>query len=145
MTVRLIKLVLKSFGVVVTLLVAMITIAILVLDDNDYRKISIYLADRFTGRTVAIDGPFSLTVSMHPTLSVSGVRIDNPSWATQPYLAQIGHLNVQMSLRQLLLGKLSVPLLAVSDAQVNLEINADGLRSWTNDEFFLQFRLRINN
>ncbi|MEO9782233.1 MAG: AsmA family protein [Sedimentitalea sp.] len=133
MTVRLIKLVLKAFGVIVTLLVALITIAILVLDDNDYRKISIYLAERFTGRTVAIDGPFSLTVSMHPTLSVSGVRIDNPSWATQPYLAQIGHLNVQMSLRQLLLGKLSVPLLAVSDAQVNLEINADGLRSWTND------------
>ncbi|OSP53659.1 AsmA family protein [Pseudoruegeria sp. SK021] len=132
MAVQLIRWFLKSVGVIVGCLVVSVSAALLILDDDDYRRISVYVVERLTGRTVEISGPFSLDVSMQPTLTVSDLRVGNPAWATHPYLAQFGHLEIQLSLRPLLSGTLSVPRLVVSDTQVYLETNANGDHSWTS-------------
>jgi hypothetical protein len=129
---RVIRAVVITVGAVFTLLAGSTATAILLLDDDDYRQISVYLAQRLTGWTVAIDGPFSLNVSLQPSLAVSDVRVENPSWATQPYLAQVGHLEIQLALRPLLSGTLSVPRFVLEDAEFHLESGTNGERNWTS-------------
>lgn len=128
---RAIRWLLVGLGAVVTLITTVAVAALLFLDDEDYRRISVYLAERYTGRDVAIEGPVSLDLSLRPELSVSGLSVANPAWATEPQLARIDHLEIQLALWPLLSGTISVPRLLVSDAQFSPEIDADGARSWS--------------
>ena len=130
MAIRAVKWILAAFGALVALVAALVVAAVLLLDEDDYRRISAQLAEHYTGREVSIDGPLSVKLSMQPTLSVSGLRVANPAWATQRYLAQVGHLEIQIALRPLLSGVLSVPRLVLADTQFNPETSAGGEHSW---------------
>lgn len=130
MLVRIFGRILAAFLALGTLMAAIVIAALVLLDADDYRRFTIYLAERFTGRDVEISGPFSLDISTQPTFSVSGLSVANPSWADEPDLAQVGQLEVQLALWPLLSGKISVPRLALSDARFAPEVGADGQQSW---------------
>jgi hypothetical protein len=127
---RVLRVTLVIAGAVILFLAGSAAALLTVLSDNDYRQIAIYLAERATGRAVTIEGPFSLRMTPEPSLTASDVRVANPSWASQPDLARIGHLEVQMALRPLLSGTLLIPHLVLEDADFELEKAVDGTSNW---------------
>lgn len=122
---------LVTVGAVLVILVGSAAALIAVLDDDDYRRITAYVVERLTGRTLTVDGSFTFDLSLEPTLAVSNMRVSNPSWAMKPDLARIGRLEIQLALTPLLSGTLLIPRLVLEDADFDLETGADGLRNWT--------------
>jgi uncharacterized protein involved in outer membrane biogenesis len=127
---RVLRIALLTFVAAVLLLVASAAALLAFLNDADYRRIATWLAERETGRRVTIGWPFSFQLSLEPTLAASDVRVANAAWTSQPDLARIGHLEVQVALRPLLSGTLLIPHLALEDADFELERNADGMPNW---------------
>jgi uncharacterized protein involved in outer membrane biogenesis len=127
---RVLRMAVVIVGALVLLLAGSVAALLAVLNDENYRHIATYLAERATGRAVTIEGPFSFHVGLEPSLSASDIRVANPPWASQPDLARIGHLEVQLALRPLLSGALLIPRLVLEDADFELEKGADGKTNW---------------
>lgn len=128
--VRVLKILLVTFAAAVVFVVGAATTLLMVLDDDDYRGIAAYLVKRQTGRTMVVDGKFAFRPSLEPSLTMSDVRLDNPSWASQKDLARIGHLEIQVALKRLLSGTLLIERLVLEDANFELETGADGVSNW---------------
>ncbi|UCG07908.1 MAG: AsmA family protein [Desulfobacterales bacterium] len=86
------------------LCMALVAAALLVLDDNDYRKLAIWSVEQVAGYKMIIEGPFAVDVSNELSLSAAGIRFESTFGGTQPYLTSIGQLNVSLALKPLLLG-----------------------------------------
>ena len=53
-------------------------------------------------RPVVIDGTVEVELGTAPMLQLTGLRIDNPSWAEAPTMLRIERAEVQIALRPLL-------------------------------------------
>ena len=127
---RVLRVALVIAGVVVLLLAGSTAALLTLLSDEEYRHLATWLVERETGRKVAIEGQFSLHVSLQPSLTASDVRVANLGWASHPDFARIGHLELQLALRPLLSGTLLIQRLIVEDADFRLEKSADGSTNW---------------
>ncbi len=117
------------------LLVGLVVVAFLALavvwatfDDEGYRRLAVRGVEAFTGCTMTVDGAFSLTLSARPRLSAEGIRIEARDGDPPPSLKEIGKLNVQLDLSQLISGNLVVPELMAEDVVLMISVNhpADG-------------------
>ncbi|MFC7287249.1 AsmA family protein [Herminiimonas glaciei] len=75
-------------------------------------------------------GGLSLDLLPYPRLRARDVRISNPDWAKDKYLLQADEVRARLSLLPLLRGNVVVEGLLVKGLQLNLEVAADGRRSW---------------
>lgn len=75
-------------------------------------------------------GGLSLDLLPYPRLRARDVRISNPDWAQDKYLLQADEVRARLSLLPLLRGNVVVEGLLVRGLQLNLEVTADGRRSW---------------
>lgn len=122
--------ILKIVLALVVLVVAGLAVFIATLDVNQYKdRIATTLQDA-TGREVTLSGEMDLALGLTPALVVEGATIGNPDWASEPDMASIGRLEAQVELLPLLQGTLKVVRLALVDATVALETNADGAGNW---------------
>jgi len=104
---------------------------LLTLDPNDYKENIAALVDRWTGRTLVLDGRVDLDLGMQTTLELTDARLSNPDWATEPYMAQISRAKVVLDARSLLDGPIVVELIELEDASLHLESLEDGRDNWT--------------
>jgi uncharacterized protein involved in outer membrane biogenesis len=126
--------ILKIVLALVVLVVAGLAVFIATLDVNQYKdRIASTLRDA-TGREVTLSGDMDLALGLTPALVVEGATIGNPDWASEPNMASIGRLEAQVELLPLLQGTLKVVRLALVDATVALETNADGTGNWAFGE-----------
>jgi uncharacterized protein involved in outer membrane biogenesis len=97
-------------------------------DDEDYRRLAVRGVEAFTGYAMTVDGAFSLTLSARPRLSAEGIRIEARDGDPPPPLKEIGKVNVQLDLPQLVFGRLVVPELMAEDVVLAIAVNnpADG-------------------
>jgi len=84
-------------------------------------------------RDVEIDGAVEVTLGSQPTLSLSQIQVDSPSWATEPALLRVAKAEVQIALRPLLDGVLLLPRVALDGVTVELETDADGRHNWQSE------------
>ena len=87
-----------------------------------------------TGRSFAIDGDVWLYWLQGPRVTIDGVRLGNPAWASTPQMASVGHVDTTVSLLNLLDSRVVLPRLIVDKPLVNLEESADGKRNWYFDK-----------
>ena len=84
-------------------------------------------------RPVVIDGTVEVELGTAPMLQLTGLRIDNPSWAEAPTMLRVERAEVQIALRPLLERVVLLPRIALQGVSIDLETAADGRHSWQSD------------
>ncbi len=85
------------------------------------------------GREFRIDGEFSLELFPVAAISIDDAVLANSDWASEPNMAEIGHLSARVSLWSLVSKPILVEDLRARDVSVLLERNESGEGNW---EFF---------
>ena len=87
-----------------------------------------------TGRSFAINGDVWLHWLQGPRVTIDGLQLGNPSWASTPQMAAIEHVDAKVSLGALLHRRLVLKRLDVVHPVVNLEEGPAGKRNWLFDK-----------
>jgi AsmA family protein len=108
-----------------------VVIALQVIDTDQYRPQIIDALSKQTGRTVKLDGPIKFSLSWHGvTLSVQDAAIGNPTWASRPDMAGIGHFDLGIALLPLIDHRLVVTEFDVVNADIQLETGTNDKHNW---------------
>jgi len=87
-----------------------------------------------TGRELVIDGKIRTVWSrVHPRFRVERVTFANPDWAREDYLFSADAVEAEVRLLPLLRGLIVLPEVRLEGAEVNLEQDEDGRRTWILD------------
>jgi len=112
-------------------LLTAIVIAASVADWNALRRPIGRVMSAKTGHPTSIDGNLSVQLwSWNPRVTAEDVNVQNPPWAERDRMLSVRKAVVQISLRDLLTGKLVLPRVEVWAPALNLERNASGHASW---------------
>jgi uncharacterized protein involved in outer membrane biogenesis len=83
-----------------------------------------------TGRQLRID-TLSVRWLPVPSLRATGVALSSPDWAQDRDMIQADQIDMRLSWRALLSGRLAPGAILISQAAIRLEIADDGKRSWS--------------
>src|SRR5579871_5857813 len=120
---------LKIAAAVVVVLVIGLVIFLATFDIGKYKGLIEEQAKAATGRDVTI-GAVHMGLSLRPTVLVEDVTLANAPWGSQPQMATVKKLEAHAELLPLLTGRISIGKISVSDADVLLEINKQGVANW---------------
>jgi uncharacterized protein involved in outer membrane biogenesis len=87
-----------------------------------------------TGRRFVVDGDIWLHWLKGPLVTIDGLQLGNPEWASTPQMATVEHVEATVSLGNLLHKRLVLPRVAVVKPVANLEEGPDGKRNWYFDK-----------
>jgi uncharacterized protein involved in outer membrane biogenesis len=87
-----------------------------------------------TGRSFSIAGDVWLYWLDGPKITIDGLQLGNPAWASTPRMVEVDHVEATVSLLALLHGRVVIPTLNVSHPIVNLEQGPDHKRNWYFDK-----------
>ena len=137
---RKIKAILLVLVATMVLSAAALAILIATLNDDHYRWIATRAAKYFAGLEVTVEGPFSVKLSSEPFITASKIRIRDVS-GPSPATAELGRLEVKVSLLPLLSGALLIRHLLIDDATVSMvrraEARADAFESDQRPSYLL--------
>ena len=83
-----------------------------------------------TGRTLALNGPIRLHLSLHPALEVSDVGLSNPPGFSRPEMARLGGLSLGLDALALLHGQIAISRLTLDRPDILLERAKSGAVNW---------------
>ncbi len=129
---RLLKRILKTIMITLTILFIGITIFFLTFDLNTYRGIITSKASQALGRPVTI-GSMSMKISLIPTVVVKDITVSNPQgdmFKDKKPLLTIDTMDVTLALIPLLSGQIELKDFNLSTAHLTL-IENDGQNNWT--------------
>ncbi|MEO8388227.1 AsmA family protein [Polaromonas sp.] len=123
---------------VAALLVVLVLVAVFFPWDVLRGPINHYVSERL-GRRFEITRHLSVTLGRSATVRADGVEIANPDWASKPYLVQATAAEFDIKLLPLLLGRIELPRIVLTEPQMGLQMELDGRRTWalsrdTSDE-----------
>lgn len=82
------------------------------------------------GRRFEITNHLAVHLGRTTTVRAEGVEIGNPEWASEPYLLQARAAEFDIELLPLLVGKVSLPRIVLTQPKIGLQIEPDGRRTW---------------
>jgi AsmA family protein len=82
------------------------------------------------GRRFEITRHLAVHLGRTTTVRAEAVEIANPEWASEPYLLQANAAEFDIELLPLLLGKVSLPRIVLTQPLIGLQIEPDGRRTW---------------
>jgi AsmA protein len=85
---------------------------------------------RATGRDLALNGPIHLALSLEPIVSAQDVAFANIAGGSQPEMATVQHLQVQVALLPLLSHRVVIRGITLVHPNILLERNAAGTGNW---------------
>ncbi|MEQ8333300.1 AsmA family protein [Nisaea sp.] len=130
---RILKISLLAFVAAVLVLTGAAALYLASLDEEDVKQIVAEQVQKATGRTLTIAGPLTYELSWKPRIRVEEVRFQNPGWASEPDMASIGALEVDLDLNRVFDGIVIVESLFLEHAKLNLQREADGRANWLFD------------
>ena len=123
------------YGLVV-ILVVIIAVAValpFIVPIERVKKELITVANDATGRQLAIDGDFSLSIFPVLGLKASDVSFSNAEGAQNPDMVSIESLVLQLNLLPLLSGNVQVDEFVLTKPVINLEMDKNGKGNWIFD------------
>ena len=118
------------FGIF-AIIAAAAVIFVATLDWNKAKPYITAAVSKATGRQLSINGDLELDLGWTSRLRASGIQFENAHWSKQPQMAEVGLVDVQMDLWQLVREfRLVLPTVTISQAKVILEKNPDGVANW---------------
>ncbi len=106
---------LLSICVILLVFLASVAVLIYTIDEDLLAR----TLTRVTDYRIEIDGPLSLDISMDPSLSVSGIKVEPRKNDEHLFSAHIGHIRTKIALKPLLSGVVLIKELFVKDAVVS--------------------------
>lgn len=82
------------------------------------------------GRRFEITRHLAVSVGRTTTVRAEGVEIANPAWAHESYLLKAKAAEFDIRLLPLLLGKIEIPRVVLTEPQIGLQLEPDGRRTW---------------
>jgi uncharacterized protein involved in outer membrane biogenesis len=120
----------KKILIALAILVAVILIstfsAYKLIDNETIEKNALETLQNTLQRNVTIDGDFTLTRSLNPTLQTSGVKIASADWDQDAYLLKAEKLEFGVALLDLLRGVITIENIVFNDAIINIKRNQQG-------------------
>ncbi len=86
-----------------------------------------------TGRELTLAGDIAFEPGIRPTLVVENVRFQNAPWSSDPELARVKQMEVQIALLPLLIGKLNFAHLVLIEPTVIVEFDSSGTSNFSFD------------
>jgi uncharacterized protein involved in outer membrane biogenesis len=109
-------------------------VAVIVVATLDWNRAKPYVTaaiSKATGRQVSINGDLEVHLGWMSRVRASQIQFENASWSKQPQMAEVGLLDIQLDLWQLLRHfRLVLPTVTISQPNVILEKNSDGAANW---------------
>ncbi|MGB0683018.1 MAG: AsmA family protein [Magnetovibrionaceae bacterium] len=131
------KKILAALGALVGILVVVVIIGVVVLssmDFNQYKGLIQEEAKKATGRDLVLAGDLELSISLTPSINVSGVSFQNAAWGSRPEMAKLDELSAEVSLLPLLSQEIHVNRLVLRGLDVMAETDANGVGNWVFGE-----------
>ncbi len=122
------KYILIISGTVVMLGLVLVTVALIICDDDDYRRLAVWGVERVTGYRMIVEGPFAVDLSANPSLTADRIRFEAVAGGPLPHLKSIGQFHLKIALKPLLLGTFLVKQLQIADViieDVNIRPDKD--------------------
>ncbi|MDE2238345.1 MAG: AsmA family protein [Rhodospirillales bacterium] len=118
--------------IVVVVLVPVVGLGLFIaqFNPNAYAPQIVAAVQRATGRTLTINGPIRLKLSLTPTLAASDLSLANPAGYADPSLLTLDQVEAQIALIPLLRHQVDVLNLKLSGLKLYLERNAAGQADW---------------
>ncbi|TAL00805.1 MAG: AsmA family protein [Rhodospirillaceae bacterium] len=120
---------LKIAAAVIAVLVIGLGIFLATFDVGKYKGLIEEQAKAATGRDVTI-GTVRMALSLTPTVLVEDVTLANAPWGSRPQMVTVKKLEARAALLPLLSGHIDIGKISVSDADVLLEVNKQGVANW---------------
>lgn len=118
---------------VVVTLVAVVAIVLLsavlaykLIDDSVIENNALKALQDTLKRDVSVEGEFTLSRSLHPTLRTTGIRVASADWDKGNALLQAETLEIGIALLDLLSGNITIETIVFEDAIINIKRNAEG-------------------
>ena len=100
----------------------------------DWNKAKPYISagiSKATGRQLSINGDLQVDLGWISTVRASQIQFENAQWSKQPQMAEVGLVDLQVDLWQLLSRfRLVLPNVTISQPKLFLEKNAEGSPNW---------------
>jgi AsmA family protein len=101
------------------------------LNQDRAKKYITTAVSKATGRQLNINGDLKLKLGWISQLSASEIQFQNADWSKRPQMAELGLLNVEVDLWQLVRHfRVVLPTVTISQPNVVLEKNAEGSANW---------------
>ena len=127
----------RSIKWITGIFLALIVLIALVLAFMDWNWLRGPIARRIsaaTGRSVEINGDLKVQLSLQPRVVVNDIVLGNVAGSNEPRMASLKRLDFSINLAKLLVGRIELPDIALSEPQVFLEVNQDGAPNWVFSE-----------
>lgn len=116
-------------GILAAVVAVVLVVVYIIAASYDYNKLKPMITNtvkELTGRELTMGGNIHLKIGIQPTLEVNNVAFQNAPWGSQPQMAQIKQLQVQVSILPLIRGNVTVNRLILTEPQFMLEVNKSG-------------------
>ncbi|SHL37841.1 hypothetical protein SAMN02745216_05094 [Desulfatibacillum alkenivorans DSM 16219] len=123
---RVIKWTIGIIAALAVLCVGGIAYVLSTLDLNQFKADIETNVQKATGRKLTLAGDVKLQIGLSPALSVESVSFANAEWGSQPNLASIDRLEVQVAVLPLLRGAVNIKRLILIKPEILIETNKDG-------------------
>lgn len=90
-------------------------------------------AKQATGRTLKIEGPLHIGLSLSPSLVAEKIRFSNAGWGSRPDMVTADKLSLQLDILPLLSDKVALKSVTLNGADILVETNKSGLGNWVFD------------
>lgn len=117
------------FAFILLAIVGLVTVAMLMPKEAYKVRIEAAAAEAL-GREVLLNGDVGLSFFPRISANVEDVLVANPEGFTSPYMIKAGALRGSVKWGPLLTGRVEIKELAFVDANVDLEVLADGRANW---------------
>ena len=121
-------------GLVAAALLALVGVLIVGVEVTPERATIAAAARSAIGRDLALDGPVTLRLSLHPTITLSDVAVGNAPWAGPEPMARVARVEARIALVPLLRGRVRLHRLVIAGAEVALARNRAGIGNWVLGE-----------
>ena len=120
------KKILSAIAIIFGLALIAATAAYKLIDNQVIEDNALSALQNTLKRNVSVEGEFTLSRSLHPTLKTSGVTIASADWDQGNHLLHAQTLEFGIALLDLLRGVITIENIVFKDAEINIKRNANG-------------------
>ncbi len=123
----------RALGRLLLLLVIVVGVAIVALSFVDLGRFAPQIeaaAQKATGRSLKIEGPLHIGISLTPSLVAEKVRFANATWGTRADMMTADKLALKLDVIPLLSGKVALKSVEIKGADIYVETDKGGKGNW---------------
>lgn len=116
--------------------VAVVAAGYAILNNMDFEQLRELAEDQAreaTGRELTIAGQIDLQVSLTPRIELNDISFANAAWGSEPQMASVSRLELEVELLPLIFGEINVKRLILVEPRILVETDTDGRGNWVFD------------